>query len=291
MSTGDDKPARRTPLFDSLHESRYSRQEMIREMNKETGRELIVYISPIQPIEVSDILGFSDLLHNTKDSPVDLLIQSPGGDIDAAEKIVNLCRSRSSAFRVIVAESAKSAATLIALASDEIIMGDTSELGPIDPQITITTPQGQTIKRPAQSFLDGLKTIKEQADEDGELSPVYYPLLSNLDPALLDYCEKSIRRAQQFAQKWLEKSQLKNDPTKAADIAKSLADNQQWLSHGAVIDADEAKALGLNVKHLEHDDPLWQQIWRLYCRYFTDAQAEGYEKIFESSESSLGSSS
>ena len=276
-----------SPLSHSLYASRFSRQEMIREVNSKTGRTLIIYMSWGPPIEVSDVLGFGDLLHNTKDSPVDLLLQSPGGDIDAAEKIVNLCRSRSSAFRVIVAESAKSAATLIALASDEIIMSDTSELGPIDPQITITTPQGQTIRRPAQSFLDGLETIKKQVDEDGELSPAYYPLLSNLDPALLDYCDKSIRRAQQFAKKWLERSQLNGDPAKAADTAKRLADNQQWLSHGAVIDSGEAKALGLNVKHLDHDDSLWQYIWRLYCRYSTDAQTEGYEKIFESSDISL----
>ena len=290
MSSDNDRRSSRTPLSDSLRASRDSRQEMIRKINEETGRELIVYISLAESIEVSDILGFSDLLHDTENSPIDLLIQSPGGDIDAAEKIVNLCRSRSSSFRVIVPESAKSAATLIALASDEIIMSDTSELGPIDPQITISVPQGQTIKRPAQSFLDGLKTIKEQADEDNELSPVYYPLLSNLDPALLDYCDKSIRRAQQFAKKWLEKSQLKNNSAKAAEIAKRLADNQQWLSHGAVIDADEAKNLGLKVKSLQYNDPLWQQIWRLYCRYFMDAQAEEYEKIFESSEVSLARS-
>ena len=102
-------------------------------------------------------------------------------------------------------------------------------------------------------------------DEDGELSPAYYPLPSNLDPALLDYCDKSIRRAQQFAKKWLESSQLKGNSAKAADTAKRLADNQQWLSHGAVIDSDEAKALGPNVKHLDLDDSLWQYIWRLYC--------------------------
>ena len=66
---------------------------------------------------------------------LDLLLQSPGGDIDKAENIVYMCRNRFSSFRVIVPESAKSAATLIALAADSIIMGYTSELGPIDPQI------------------------------------------------------------------------------------------------------------------------------------------------------------
>ena len=37
-------------------------------------------------------------------------------------------------LRVIVPDFAKSAGTLIALAADKIVMSDSSELGPIDPQ-------------------------------------------------------------------------------------------------------------------------------------------------------------
>ena len=62
------------PLSHSLYASRFSRQEMIREVNSKTGRTLIIYMSWGPPIEVSDVLGFGDLLHNTKDSPVDLLL-------------------------------------------------------------------------------------------------------------------------------------------------------------------------------------------------------------------------
>ena len=261
---------------------------MIRAVEKQTRRRLMVYFSMGPPIDGRDILGFGDLLHGANDVSFDLLLQSPGGDIDVAEKIVNLCRSRSESFRVIVAESAKSAATLIALASDEILMSDTSELGPIDPQVTIATPQGP-IQRPAQSFLDGLEAIKDQVRQDGELSPVHYPLLANLDPALLDFCGKSIRRAQRFAEKWLAKSQLSHCPDKAKETAEALSDNNRWLSHGAVIDSDEARRLGLTVRDLDHRESLWQQIWSLYCRYSIDAQSEGYQKIFESSEVSLPS--
>ncbi len=276
-----------TPLYHSLHSGRYARQEMIRQVEEATNRRLVVFFSlaPLFP-DGNDIMGFGDLLHNINDAPLDLLLQSPGGDIDVAEKIVNLCRARSGSFRVIVADSAKSAATLIALASDEIVMSDTSELGPIDAQVEIDTPQG-IVRRPAQSFLDGLEAIKMQVQEDGVLSPVDYPLLANLDPALLDFCRKSILRAQRFAEKWLLKSQLKNDDEKAAQVAKELADNNRWLSHGAVIDAEEAKKLGLTVSYLDHQDQLWQKIWRLYCKYRIDSHMEGYQKIFESAQVSL----
>ena len=276
-----------TPVFHSLNAGRYARQEMIRQAEHVTGRRLVVYFSSGTEIDANDIMGFGDLLHDSKDSDVDLLLQSPGGDINAAEKIVNLCRSRSRSFRVIVAESAKSAATLIALASDQILMSDTSELGPIDPQIEIVTPQGTTLQRPAQSFLDGLEAIMEQAKKDGELSPVHFPLLSTLDPALLDFCKKSILRAEQFAEKWLMYSQMKGEPEKARATALKLADNNHWLSHGAVIDAEEAKNLGLSVAIFDHDDALWQRIWRIFCQFSMDSQRERYAKLFESSEVSL----
>ncbi len=226
---GDTLPSQ-TPLYHSLNNSRYSRQEMIRRVEEVTNRRLVVYFSVLPIItDGIDILGFGDLLNDIRGDSVDLLLQSPGGDIDVAEKIVYLCRARSGSFRVIVPDSAKSAATLIALASDEIVMCDTSELGPIDAQIEIETPQG-VVRRPAQSFLDGLEAIKAEAESNGALSPAHYPLLANLDPALLDFCRKSIMRAEQFAKKWLLKYQLQGDEEKATRVAKELADNNRWLS-------------------------------------------------------------
>ena len=278
----------RTPLFNALQSERYGRRGDIEDIEDVTGRKLIVYFAkPGAGIEQDDVLAFGDLLHDVSGQNIDLLLQSPGGDIDVAEKLVSLTASRCPSFRVIVAQSAKSAATLMALASDEIVMGDTSELGPIDPQVTVTTAQGQRMARPASSFLDGLELIKRQVDDEGgELSPAFFPLLANLDPALLDYCQKAIERSQRFAEKWLLRSQCE-DEDKAAEIAKRLADTKQYLSHGAMIDYKEATALGLNVNYHEYDDELWQRIWRLYCKYEVNSTADGVGKVFESSIVSL----
>lgn len=122
---------------------------------------MIVYIS-VKEISPDDIPPFGDLLQDINETDLDLLLQSLGGDIDKAEKIVYMCREKAKSFRVIIPESAKSAATLIALAADSIVMGYISELGPIDPRVVITTPDGQVIYRPAQSFLDALETIKDE---------------------------------------------------------------------------------------------------------------------------------
>lgn len=277
-----------TPLFHGLSNLRYSRQGMIKDIQQVTQRHLLVYWANQRgAIDKSDVCGFGDLLQGRSDADIDLLLQSPGGDIDVAEKLVYLCRARAKTFRVIVPESAKSAATLIALAGDVIMMSDTSELGPIDPQVIVTTADGNTLMRPAASFLDGIESIKKQADIDGKLSPAYFPLLVNLDAALLDYCKKSILRAQRFAVKWLRESQCKDSPTKARQIAGKLADPKRYLSHGAVIDHAEARKLGLKVLYVPPDEDLWQRVWRLHCRYEVDSQQEKFAKVFESSDVSL----
>jgi len=277
-----------TPLYHSIHKDRYSRRQLIKGIQDTTNRELIVYVANLQHpgggIDRNDILAFGDLLQDKAGKDIDLLLQSPGGDIDIAEKIIYMCRDRTKSFRVIIAESAKSAATLIALAADKIVMSYTSELGPIDPQIIITTVGGQTINRPAQSFLDGLKAIQEEVGKaNGKLSPVYFPLLQQLDPALIDFCKKAITRSKRFAEKWLLKSQFHGNPEQANKTATELINTEKYLSHGTVIDYKQASdELKLDVDYLPPDDPLWQMIWRLYCSYEIDMRDEKLAKIFES---------
>ncbi len=213
-----------------------------------------------------DIPPFVDILDDVaQDSDLDLLLHTPGGDVDQAERIVLLCRKRvgNGSLRVVVPDSAKSAGTLIAIAADAIVMGEPSELGPIDPQVTITTAKGEPMVRPAQSFLDGLDSIVKGAGD--ELSAAYFPLLDKLDPALIDFCRKALLRSEQFAEKFLTKYMLNGDPAKAKEVAHALNNVEEHLSHGAVIDADRALEMGLKVELLAHDNDLWQAYWRLYC--------------------------
>jgi len=280
-----------TPLFYAIQKDRYYRQNLIKDIENATSRKLISYVASFDhlggSIDKGDVLGFGDLLHGMKSEDIDLLLHSPGGDIDVAEKIVYMCWSRARSLRVIVPESAKSAATLIALAANKVMMSDTSELGPIDPQIIIAAPSGEPISRPASSFLDGLEAIKAEAAKTGSLSPAYFPLLAQLDPALIDFCRKAIARSERFAEKWLLKTQCQGAPKKAKRIAKSLVSTRRYISHGTVIDHSEATSLGLAVEYLAPDDALWQAIWRLYCAYEVDIRKESLAKVFESATVSI----
>lgn len=278
-----------SPLFYALQQPRYVRQNLIRSIEERTGHRLICFVGgPQTSIGSVDVPPFVDLLHDVEPgSNLDLLLHTPGGDVDQAERIVLMCRKRvgtSSSFRVVVPDSAKSAGTLIAIAADEIVMGEPSELGPIDPQVTITTPTGEPMHRPAQSFLDGLEEIVN-AGED-ELSAAYFPLLEKLDPALIDFCRKALLRSEQFAVNFLKEYMLSDEPKKAEDVAHELNNIKKHLSHGAVIDAERAQAMGLKIDYLPPDSDLWQAYWRLYVDMRLGLQ-DGRQRIYESRKASL----
>lgn len=294
MSHSSDSPSVPTPYFEISHTDRYTRQNLIRKIEEQTKRRLLVYFANVGATDVdsgidsSDIVLFQDLLYDfKKDDDVDLLLQTTGGDIDSAEKMVAMLRERAAGFRLIVTERAKSAGTLMAMAADEIVMSSVSELGPIDPQIMVETSDGRLVQRPAQSYLDGWEQIKKQSNEEGVLSPAYYPLLTQFDPALLDMCNKELRHSREFAEKWLRQYMLKDDPNKAQTIAQALSDVKTYSSHGIVIDRQEAEKLGLKVDYYDSDDPLWRLFWRLHLFYDQRCQNFGAIKFFESRRVSL----
>lgn len=181
-----------TPLFHAVNRDRYERHSLIKQIEEFTGRRLLVYISnlshPQNSITREDIPPFSELIASLEDnSEIDLIIQSPG-DPNAAETMVNSLLAKTNNLRVIIPQAAKSAATMISLRADVILMSDTSELGPIDPQIPIRSAHGYQM-RPAQAFLNGLERIKSEHSNGQQLNPAYWPFLQGVDAALIDFCE------------------------------------------------------------------------------------------------------
>lgn len=292
MPESEGETGDRTPLYEAFYSDRYSRQEAIRDIQAVTGRSLLVYEANVwssgSSMTEEDIQPFADLLYRVeKGSKVDLLLQSGGGNIDAAEKIVYMCRELAGEFRVLVPEYAKSAATLIALASDQVLMGLPSELGPIDAQLTGPGPGGAKFTTSAQSFLDEFEQIKKEVEQTGHLSPAYFPLLDGVNLGFIRMCRNLTERSKVFAEKWLKGYMLAEDPNKAEEVAASLCDAQRWLSHGRVIDAREAAKLGVKVKALEQHDDLWKRVWKLHCAYGVLFRKAGCLKVFESASVSL----
>src|SRR6202007_578466 len=121
-----------TPLFRAVNLTRYRRQEVIRHIQNATGRQLVCYVSENAPLTRDDVLPLMDTLHRVPvGAELDFMLNTPGGDIDAAVKMAGILRRRvagTGKFRVIVPDFAKSAGTLICIGADSIVMSDTSEL-------------------------------------------------------------------------------------------------------------------------------------------------------------------
>ncbi len=274
-----------------INEKNKLRNQMIKEIEKETKRSLICFIAnfghPLGGIYSGDIMGFEDLIKTVKKpNEVDLLISSPGGELTTTEKILFMCRERFKNFRVIIPNAAKSGATMIALGSDKIVMGYLSELGPIDPQIPRILPNGKMMLVPANSLLNSLERIKESIKKK-EPPEVFMPLLAGFNIEMIDICEKAIEESADIAEKWLKNYMLKKKPKKATEIAKILGDTTKYKSHGKLISGKEAKKLGLDVELLDKKSKIWNLIWEYYCRAELYLNETGAVKLFENNCMSL----
>lgn len=249
-----------SPLYWVSQKDRYLRQLLIRDIEALTGRRLIVYFSNRSNgaaiIDQKDAHYMTEVLADCKQQNVDLLIETNGGITDATEGLLSALRNSVADFRVIVARAAKSGGTIIALASAEIVMGASSELGPIDPQFQ-NIPAAIIIANPSADF--NLKKM----------------------------CENWIQQTQTLAKKCLKQGMFGFADRAKTDeeismIVDSLSSGRIYFSHGSAIDHAEAAQIGLMVNYLSPDDEIWQRIWLLYCMYEYDCRQQSLVKIFES---------
>src|SRR5688572_4740215 len=84
----------KTPMFTAMNAARYQRQTLIRDIESNNPKLLCYVAGTKAAVDRVDTLGFVDMLHNVKPGePIDLMLHTPGGDVDAAEKLITLVRS------------------------------------------------------------------------------------------------------------------------------------------------------------------------------------------------------
>ena len=202
------------------------RREYIRKVEEITCRPLIIYAADFINVEKtqaaggevaiisSDKIAFNEVIAGIEGNNLDVLIQSPGGSAEAAESIIELIRSKFSNLRFIIPDQAKSAATMMCCAADQLLMDEKSELGPIDPQMMIVRGDKQVIRAPAQAIVDQFDLARKSISENPGNLPVWLPLLQTLSPSLLMECERADKLSRELVKSWLERYMFRDDEKK-----------------------------------------------------------------------------
>ena len=181
---------------------------------------------------------------------LDLIIDSGGGDIGVAVKIVEICEHYSDKFTVIVPFLAKSAATIIALSADDLILGKVGELGPIDPQVKHPTLD---MYFPASSIKKALEFLESSNDPDIRLT-----MADKLDPLLIGAYIRSLDESKQY----LSEVRIIKDSDNSEEIIQAFT--EKYLDHGYPITHEICKRLNLKFSLNLADDELENLLYDIH---------------------------
>jgi len=211
----------------------YRRLQAIAGIEQQRGTRVITMI---HRQEKSSLFGFSVARHidledaqtiiaaikeTPPDKSIDLVLHTPGGLVLAAMQIARAVEAHPAKVSVLVPVYAMSGGTLIALAADEIVLGEFSVLGPIDPQI---------------AGLPAASIVKAR-----DAKPVDH--VHDLTLVLADVSEKALSQVKRGAVELLTPQM---EQGKAERLADKLAGGH-W-THDYALTATEAIELGLPVK-------------------------------------------
>jgi hypothetical protein len=243
------------------------RKACYEEIEKYRGRPLLIYATKFLEgvpqgapnfIDLSDVDGFTDLINSVKDNgAVDVLLHSPGGRPDATERLVILLRSKFQEVNFLIPHSAYSAATMLALSGNHIILHPSATLGPIDPQINGI---------PARSIKRGFENAKKRIAKEGpETLPAYIPLIEKYSLDLLELCEDSEKLAKELVSTWLNKYMFKNEKgvgRKIGKVVRYLSDYDKHLMHSRPLALEKLASFGLKIDFA--DETLQDLLWEAY---------------------------
>jgi len=190
-----------------------------------------------------------------------LLIDSPGGSAYPAYKIAKLIRNHAGGFAAIVPQFAKSAATLLTLGGDPIILARDAELGPLDAQYFDYEREERLsaldeVQALARLHADALRAVDQTVwlmrdrtrKKAAGLLPkamdfvgvLMRPLLDKIDTVHFSQMQRMLKEAEDYAIRLLQPRYSQDD---ARDIARHLVEN--YSEHGFMIDHDEAATFDL----------------------------------------------
>jgi Serine dehydrogenase proteinase len=261
-------------------------QNLIKKIEELRGSKVVTYLTsdrqgPINARVAMDIIPIisNQLRKIGKTENIDLFLYSTGGDTMVPWRLVSMIREYCNKFSVLIPYKAHSAATMISLGADEIVMTDLSELSPIDPSTAnIFNPQDP--KNPqnkipisvedVMAFFDLAKN-KFGIKNDEDLAKIFNKFVESnpqIHPLALGNVNRIHTLIRILATRLLKSHR---EPMREEDIDK-IVDyfTEKLYSHQYYIGRKEAKEdLGLKNVVLANDE-LSKAITDLYEKYKTE---------------------
>jgi ClpP class serine protease len=182
-----------------------------------------------------------------------VVLFSGGGDIDEAYILAtylqDLARER---LVFYIPRYAKSAATLLALAGDEVVLLPVAELGPVDP--VIYDSRGDRYI-PLQSILEILDLLSQR----GLTSELAKAILEKIPVVELGDYKRAVEHNAELCGRVLAKRMHRENPEKAREIASKLVSYKQ---HSAAITLKDLVDLGVKAREATRQEA--EYLWRLH---------------------------
>lgn len=260
--------------------SREERVELLGKIGNERSSHIISYITGDRKPFTTQIADDAvQLLRKHLDAlperkTIGLFLYSRGGDMIVPLRIVRLIREYCDKFEVLIPYRAHSAATLISLGADNLVLGKQAELSPVDPTTghpfnPIDPSDKQKEKRVPISVEDLTSYFllaKERAGvRDEQMVDIFRALTDKIHPLSLGNIFRGHRAIRLLSKKLLElHMDAEKDKHKIDMIVKKVTD--ELCIHGYFISREEAeKDLEMCVE--KPDDKLESLLWKLYEEY------------------------
>ena len=222
-------------------------------------------------IAYEDVHGLMEAVHSADiegGGHLTLILHTPGGDLYAVESVVDYLHAKFNYIEVIVPFLAMSAGAMISLASNLVILGKQSQLGPIDPQISSGYKWHS-----ARAILEGFERAKEDIERNTKSAHLWAPILQNMGPSLMVEADKSLHHSKELVVEWLRRRMFSGELDAEETIQKIAGyfnaeqtdgAHRNVYVHGQRIGLQKLLTLGVKTETLEENQQLQDAVLSAY---------------------------
>lgn len=205
--------------------------------------DAIAYFGPIL-FDVDDAIRDAVEDIENRKTKLMFILDTGGGYIDVAERIVAVLRKHYAEVEFIVPNMAMSAGTILVMSGDAIHMDYYSRLGPIDPQVQKPNSPNELV--PALGYAEKFDELVEKSTKEGLSDAEVSYLVMSFNPAQMYQIEQECELSKTLLKDWLAKYKFKDwnvtegrqvevtqemKHKRAEEIGAALGDNKRWHSH------------------------------------------------------------